>query len=175
MIPLLLETIPSAKEFKDAIESLSPEQQRFAKAYRSMQLESTLFGVCVLQIKPQMERLLRLPEGSLTKEIDLTQDLMKLFMEYQLPSDLVSFNGKETATAEEKLQAVRIRPPESLWSHKQVKKHTAAMLAMINEAKLKEIANAKEKREATVRWFIVHLMTVSLSVSDRADVSEWRS
>jgi len=106
MIPLLLETIPSAKEFKDAIESLSPEQQRFAKAYRSMQLESTLFGVCVLQIKPQMERLLRLPEGSLTKEIDLTQDLMKLFMEYQLPSDLVSFNGKETATAEERIQQV---------------------------------------------------------------------
>eukprot|EP01083_Nonionella_stella_P221258 790672_1 len=31
MIPLLMEDLPSAKEFKDAIESLSPEQQRFAK------------------------------------------------------------------------------------------------------------------------------------------------
>jgi hypothetical protein len=30
-IPLMLETIPTPKEFKDAIESLSPEQQRFAK------------------------------------------------------------------------------------------------------------------------------------------------
>ena len=30
-IPLLLETIPTPKEFKDAISSLSPEQQRFAK------------------------------------------------------------------------------------------------------------------------------------------------
>lgn len=37
-IPLLLETIPTPKEFKDAIESLSPEQQRFCKAYRGMQL-----------------------------------------------------------------------------------------------------------------------------------------
>lgn len=37
-IPLLLETLPTPKEFKDAIESLSPEQQRFCKAFRSMQL-----------------------------------------------------------------------------------------------------------------------------------------
>jgi len=33
-IPVLLDTLPTPKEFKDAIESLSPEQQRFAKAYR---------------------------------------------------------------------------------------------------------------------------------------------
>jgi hypothetical protein len=37
-IPLLLETIPTPTEFKDAIQSLSPEQQRFCKAFRSMQL-----------------------------------------------------------------------------------------------------------------------------------------
>jgi hypothetical protein len=37
-IPLLLETIPTPKEFKSAISSLSPEQQRFCKAFRSMQL-----------------------------------------------------------------------------------------------------------------------------------------
>lgn len=36
-----LEAIPTAKEFRDAIESLSAEQQRFAKAFRSMQLESS--------------------------------------------------------------------------------------------------------------------------------------
>lgn len=28
-LPLMLETIPTPKEFKDAIESLSPEQQRY--------------------------------------------------------------------------------------------------------------------------------------------------
>ena len=65
LIPLLLETIPSAKAFRDAIESLSPEQQRFAKAFRAMQLESTLFALCVVEIKPQMERLLNLPPDGL--------------------------------------------------------------------------------------------------------------
>src|SRR6185312_2609756 len=92
-VPLLLETIPTPKEFKDAIESLSPEQQRFAKAFRSMQLESTLFGVCVIQIKPQLEKLLRLPDDSLTKEMKLTQELLSLFIDYQIPSDLLSYDG----------------------------------------------------------------------------------
>ena len=83
-IPLDLEQIPTPKAFRDAIESLSPEQQRFAKAIRAMQLESTLFGICVIQIKPQLEKLLRLPCDSLTKETQLTQDLMELFIKYQV-------------------------------------------------------------------------------------------
>jgi hypothetical protein len=36
-IPLMMETIPAPQEFRDAIESLSPEQQAFCKAYRKMQ------------------------------------------------------------------------------------------------------------------------------------------
>ena len=83
-IPLDLEQIPTPKQFRDAIESLSPEQQRFAKAYRAMQLESTLFGVCIIQIKPHLEKLLNLLPNSLTKEIELTQKLMNLFMDYQV-------------------------------------------------------------------------------------------
>merc|ERR1719443_1611643 len=78
-IPLNMSTIPTPKEFKDAIESLSPEQQRFAKAFRSMQLESTLFGIVVVQIKPQLEKVLNLAPDSLAKEIKLTQDLMEMF------------------------------------------------------------------------------------------------
>eukprot|EP01033_Poteriospumella_lacustris_P002889 gene2890-2109_t len=89
-IPLSLETIPNAKHFRDAIESLSPKQQRFARAYRAMQLESTLFGVVILQIKPQLEKALHLPADSLTKEIALTTDLMDLFIQYQIPTDLLS-------------------------------------------------------------------------------------
>jgi len=89
-IPLLLNEIPTAKEFKDAIGSLSPEQQRFAKSFRLMQLDSSVLGVCIIQIKPQLEKLLGLPEGSLTKEIKLTEDLMELFVEYQVPSDLLT-------------------------------------------------------------------------------------
>ena len=62
-VPLALSQLPTAREFRDAIESLSPEQQRFAKAYRAMQLEGCVLGVLVLQLKPQLERLLKLGDG----------------------------------------------------------------------------------------------------------------
>jgi hypothetical protein len=71
---------------------LSPEQQRFAKAYRAMQLESTLFGILVIQIKPQLEKVLNLSSDMLTKEIKLTQQLTELFIKYQIPSDLLSYD-----------------------------------------------------------------------------------
>ena len=74
-IPLDLETLPTPKEFRDAIESMSPEQKRFCKAFRKMQLASTLFGVVVIQIKPQLEALLALPSGSLTKGAHLSLSL----------------------------------------------------------------------------------------------------
>jgi hypothetical protein len=131
VIPLELETIPSAKEFKDAISSLSPEQQRFAQAFRSMQLESTLFGVCVIQIKPQLERVLNLPPDSLTKEIRLTQDLMELFITYQIPSDLVSFDGESACSVGEKIN--------------RVKGHVQAIRDMINESKEREIQEARQQ------------------------------
>ena len=106
-IPLSLSEIPTPKEFKDAIASLSPEQQRFAKAFRAMQLESTLFGVLVLHIKPQLELLLKLAPDSLTKEIELTQDLMNMFIKYQIPADLLSFGGSDDAGGAERLVAVK--------------------------------------------------------------------
>ena len=45
-------------------------------------LAGTLFAVAVVQIKPQLERLLNLPNDALTKEVKLCQDLMSLFIEY---------------------------------------------------------------------------------------------
>lgn len=127
-IPLDLETIPTPKEFRDAIESLSPEQQQFCKLFRGMQLASTLFGVCVLQLKPQMERVLKLNDQALTKEIRLTQDLIDLFLQYQIPSDLLSFGGAAQVDGASKLQ--------------DVKRNVAAMQAMIQKAKDKEISDA---------------------------------
>ncbi len=53
-LPLELEQLPTPKAFRDAIASLSPEQQRFARAYRAMQLEGSVFGVLVLQLKPSL-------------------------------------------------------------------------------------------------------------------------
>jgi len=106
-IPLLFELIPSAKTFKEATHSISPEMKEFAAAYRSMQLESTLFGLCVIQIKPQMERLLHLPRDSLTKEIELTEDLQDMFIQYQIPSDLLSYDGNKNASIEQQINRVK--------------------------------------------------------------------
>eukprot|EP00418_Pyrodinium_bahamense_P095920 CAMPEP_0179039872 /NCGR_PEP_ID=MMETSP0796-20121207/15359_1 /TAXON_ID=73915 /ORGANISM="Pyrodinium bahamense, Strain pbaha01" /LENGTH=936 /DNA_ID=CAMNT_0020736207 /DNA_START=64 /DNA_END=2874 /DNA_ORIENTATION=- len=136
-IPLDMSTIPTPKEFKDAIESLSAEQQAFAKAFRAMQLESTLFGVLIIQIKPQLEKVLNLPADSLTKEIKLTQDLMQLFIKYQIPSDLLSFDGSIgtegaeliEATASERLEAVR--------------GHVEAIHKMIAEAREEEVSQRR--------------------------------
>lgn len=130
-IPLLLEQIPTPKEFRDAIESLSPEQQRFARAFRGMQLESTLFGVCVIQIKPQLEKLLKLPADSLTKEIRMTQDLLNLFIEYQIPSDLLSYDGPPEAGTDEKLARVQ--------------EYIAKMQEMISLSKQREIEQERER------------------------------
>jgi len=127
---LLCETLPTPKEFKDAIESLSPEQQRFAKAYRAMQLASTLFGVVVLQVKPQLEKVLKLPADSLTKEIRLTQDLLELFMKYQISSDLISFEGDVNLTKGEKVA--------------QVKRHVKAMQDMIAESRQKDLEEQQQ-------------------------------
>mmetsp|Transcript_6922 Transcript_6922/g.16177 ORF Transcript_6922/g.16177 Transcript_6922/m.16177 type:complete len:387 (-) Transcript_6922:93-1253(-) len=76
-----------------------------------MQLESSVFGVAVMQIKPQLEALLGLPEDSLAKEIKLTEDLMELFVEYQVPSDLLSYDElagtPASVSASEKVDSVR--------------------------------------------------------------------
>eukprot|EP01064_Diplonema_japonicum_P021011 TRINITY_DN3055_c0_g1_i1.p1 TRINITY_DN3055_c0_g1~~TRINITY_DN3055_c0_g1_i1.p1 ORF type:complete len:924 (+),score=285.24 TRINITY_DN3055_c0_g1_i1:65-2773(+) len=133
-IPLILEEIPTPKEFQDAIESLSPEQQRFAKAYRSMQLESTLFAMCVVQIKPQLEKVLNLTPDSLTKEIKLTQDLLELFIKYQIPSDLLSYKcdmfiDPDDIPAKDKVNVV--------------KTHVTAMQEMLKTSKEKEIEEVK--------------------------------
>jgi hypothetical protein len=68
-------------------ERSSSRCQRFAKAFRGIQLEK------VLNLAP--------------KEIQLTQDLMRLFTEYQIPKDLMSFDGSDSASASERLEAVR--------------------------------------------------------------------
>merc|ERR1711904_461319 len=143
-IPLQLDQIPTPKEFRDAIESLSPEQQRFAKAFRAMQLESTLFGICVIQIKPQLEKLLGLADDALTKEIKLTQDLMEMFIKYQIPSDLLSFNGDQSLPAESKLNVV--------------KEHVKAMQAMIQEAKEKELEEAKMEAQQAQPMAMMDMM-----------------
>eukprot|EP00339_Tiarina_fusa_P009138 CAMPEP_0117016294 /NCGR_PEP_ID=MMETSP0472-20121206/12863_1 /TAXON_ID=693140 ORGANISM="Tiarina fusus, Strain LIS" /NCGR_SAMPLE_ID=MMETSP0472 /ASSEMBLY_ACC=CAM_ASM_000603 /LENGTH=783 /DNA_ID=CAMNT_0004720297 /DNA_START=223 /DNA_END=2574 /DNA_ORIENTATION=+ len=136
LIPLLLEQIPTAKQFADTIDSLSEEQQRFARSFRSMQLASTLFGICIIQIKPQLEKLLNLPNDSLTKEIQLTQDLLDLFITYQIPSDLISYAGDENASVAAKLAGVR--------------HHVEAMQAMIAKSKATQLHEAQQRAEYSI-------------------------
>jgi hypothetical protein len=126
IIRLILDEIPTAMEFKDAIRSLSTEQQQFAEAYRKMQLGSSVLGISVIQIKPQLEVLLGLPSGALTKEMKLTQDLMELFVEYQVPSDLLSYDGMDAcASPKEKVDNVRA--------------HVEAVSEVISDAKANEL------------------------------------
>ncbi|CAJ1353717.1 unnamed protein product [Effrenium voratum] len=174
-IPLLLETVPTPKEFIDSIQSLSPEQQRFAKAWRKMQLSSSLFAVCVVQIKPLLdwaesvfeqnfvqrgrkrlncieffgcwswgespesrgERVLNLPEFSLTKEIQLTQDLIELFVKYQVPPDLMSYDGG----------GARNKAGEVLAGEKldQVKSHVAKLWDTISQSRKKQLQEKQEE------------------------------
>jgi hypothetical protein len=147
LIPLLLEMIPSVKEFKEAISSLSPEQQRFAQNFRNLQLEGTVFAMCSIQIKPQLERVLNLPLDSLTKEIELTENLMDLFLKYQIPSDLLSYSDNASGdtspgplvTSFEKIQ--------------QVKTSVNRILGMINQCKAMELKEREEEARLTRERF----------------------
>ncbi len=131
---MLLDELPTAKEFKDAVKSLSPEQQRFAQAYRKMQLSSSIFGVCIVQIKPQLEALLGLPADALDKEMKLTQDLMELFVEYQVPSDMLSYSGfLENVATQDKVSNVR--------------DNVKSVLDVINAEKEKQLKSEQAKTE----------------------------
>jgi hypothetical protein len=131
-IPLLLETMPSAKEFQDAISSLSPEQQRFCKAYRSKQLASSVFAICTIEIKAQMEKVLNLPADSLTKELSLTNSLTDLFVQYQISPDLLSYDGDdEKVSTKVKIQRVQ--------------ENNDAIRKVVDHEKAKEIEDAKKR------------------------------
>ena len=129
IIPLLLEQLPTPKEFRDATRSLSPEQREFAQEFRSMQLESSVFALAVVQLKPQLENVLGLPDDSLTKEIKLTKDLLELFIDHQIPPDLLSYDKDEAASFGDKLS--------------RVKENVKAVQTMIQEAKIRELKEAE--------------------------------
>lgn len=99
VIPLVLDTLSSPKVYYDILASLSPQQQAFAEAYRNMLLKQSVFALAVVEVKPQLEYLLNLSVGSLTKEVQLTQDLIKLFVDYQMPPDMLTYIGESTDTS----------------------------------------------------------------------------
>ena len=164
LIPLLTTPLPSAVEFRDAISSLSPEQKAFAQAFRAMQLGSSVFGVCVIQLKPQLERLLNLPDGALTKEIQLTQDLMSLFVDYQIPSDLLSYDDASEVSTKDMVAVVR--------------GHVEAVLEVIDKAKAKQLEEEKrraEMREEREKPIVREFSTMAYSSGPEATSSASRS
>ncbi len=127
LIPLLLRDVPTSMELKGAIRSLSPEQQRFVETFRQqLGTGTSVLGICVIQIKPQLEVLLQLPQDSLQKEIKLTQDLMELFIEYQVPSDRLSYDGTDAM----------VSPNEMVDN---VRRHSKAIFDIIGEAKKQQL------------------------------------
>jgi hypothetical protein len=80
---------------------------------------------------------LNLPPDSLTKEIALTQSLLTLLLEHEIPSDLLSFSAASPSTdAAGKL----LEPLEA------VKGHVTAMQAMIDQARAREAAEREQQK-----------------------------
>ena len=118
----------------------------------SAQLEGTVFGLLTIQLKPQLEKLLKLQDGSLTKEIQLTQDLLRLFIEYQVPSDLLSYEGDTEADVAARLS--------------QVKGHVKSIMEMIEKTK-------KDQLEETAKEFVQgHLEDRELPAVESAMLGE---
>ena len=132
---LALRQVPSAKEFRDATVSLSPAQQRFARSYRALQMEATLLGVCVIQVKPLLEKALRLPAGSLVQEITLVDDALHL-LENGVPCSQLAYSND---TAEELPMSLKVAA---------VKGHVSTMQAMFSSLNEKEEREKKEKKAA---------------------------
>ena len=67
---------------------------------------------------------------SQTKEIQLSQDLLELFIAYQIPSDLLTYDGNTAVCPAEKVQAV--------------KGHVEAIHKMVRRMKKQDVADAKQ-------------------------------
>jgi hypothetical protein len=106
-VPLRMAAIPSPGEFASAVAGLSPEQRTFAEAMRWAQLQSTLFCVALVQVKPQLEELLGLKPEQLTREIALTQHVMELLVNYHVPVDVLRFAGAPDADGSTRLADVK--------------------------------------------------------------------
>jgi hypothetical protein len=103
-----------------------------------MQLASSVFAVAVIQVQPQLELVLNLDSGALTKEIALNRKLMEFFTKYQVSADLLSFDplsdaGGATATPQQKIDAVRA--------------HSLRLQGVIDAERATELAEAKQAAE----------------------------
>uniref|UniRef100_A0A7S3K0K0 Uncharacterized protein n=1 Tax=Aureoumbra lagunensis TaxID=44058 RepID=A0A7S3K0K0_9STRA len=156
IIPLILNPLPTPKEFADAIESLSPEQRAFCEAFRAMQLSSSLCGLVVIQLKPAIEKVLNLPDGALTKEIALTDQLLNFFIEYQISTDMLAYDGPQDVDKATKLTAV--------------KGHVASITNVIQAARDEDLKRTAE--EAVHRKMLEGELSLSMASSAYSEDEE---
>jgi hypothetical protein len=158
VIPLNLCRARAVGDFPGLVSSLSPQQQSFAQSAREMQLESSVFAVCVVEIKPQLEILLGLPSNSLTKEIKLVSTLLNLFVDHQISSDLLSYEGPATASVKEMID--------------EVKSHVGVAVEMINNIPVEdtdEVLSAEVSTEDMVEEPRFQRATIMKEASVRGD------
>jgi len=131
VVPLILEQLPTAREFRGgaATSWVSSDQANLAQALRSKQLQSTVFAVCIIQVKPHLEQVLNLPSESLSKEVQLTQALIDLFVHHQIPSNYLCV-GPEAAAS----HSVEGEATADLIAT--VRGHVANMQGMLKSSKL---------------------------------------
>jgi len=106
-IPLTFTGLPTPKQFKKSTSSLSDEQQRFVNAYRNMQLSKSVFGICVIHVQPQLEKILRLPSGSLQQEMKLATDLISAMLEHSATPAHLCYDGDIDKKEREIIQEVQ--------------------------------------------------------------------
>lgn len=90
----------------------------------------------------QLEKLLQMPEGSLTKEIELTEELLDMFLEYQIPSDMIRVDER----------ALEGRGAMSVYEERRVcveavRGNLRAMQGMVQKEKDKQLAIEREKQK----------------------------
>ena len=88
VVPLEATYLPTAKEYKESnTSSPASVQWKISEAYRMKRLQNSIFAICVIQVKPHLEQVLKLPADSLSREIALTQSVIDLFINHQITAD----------------------------------------------------------------------------------------
>eukprot|EP00339_Tiarina_fusa_P026775 CAMPEP_0117012264 /NCGR_PEP_ID=MMETSP0472-20121206/10362_1 /TAXON_ID=693140 ORGANISM="Tiarina fusus, Strain LIS" /NCGR_SAMPLE_ID=MMETSP0472 /ASSEMBLY_ACC=CAM_ASM_000603 /LENGTH=334 /DNA_ID=CAMNT_0004715295 /DNA_START=1620 /DNA_END=2621 /DNA_ORIENTATION=+ len=110
-----------------------------------MQLAGSLFVVAVIPIVPQIEHLLNLPERSLTKQIELTEKIIELFIEYQIPSDLLAYQGNNEVPCSVKIDKVE-KSVEAVYKIIQEEKD-AILAERLRQEEIKRLEAEKKEQE----------------------------
>lgn len=98
-------TLPSIQQFKDATISMSEEQTAFLQSVRQMQLEESMFGILLIDVKSHLQKLFDIPVEILAKDTSLLTNLLEFLVDFQLSSDFLL--NVEKKSRKENLESIR--------------------------------------------------------------------